>query len=152
MTGNYPTYKFFLLKCWLRDLNSRPTVCKTAAHPSWAKPADRVVFIWQRHTQVFRKEMNTGGHYPSCGRGIWTPDLLVMSQVSFQTALSRDCYAEELNLVTRVYETQLDIRPTASSIRGLFSRYLLFLLPLHHTFHLHALGFEPRPKIYRIFY
>ena len=63
-----------------------------------------------------------------------------------------NCYAEELNLVTRVYETQLDIRPTASYIRGLFSRYLLFLLPLHHTFHLHALGFEPRPKIYRIFY
>ena len=33
-----------------------------------------------RHTQVSRKEMNTGGHYPSCGRGIWTHDLLRMRQ------------------------------------------------------------------------
>lgn len=30
--------------------------------------------------------MNTGGHYPSSGRGIWTPDLQLMRLASYRTA------------------------------------------------------------------
>lgn len=46
-----------------------------------------------------------------------------MNQTSYQTALSRDCYAEELNLVPLAYEAKLDNRPTASYMLNKITRY-----------------------------
>lgn len=50
----YATSNVKLAECGLRDSNSRPTACRAAAHPSWAKPA------YTRHETGFKCRIRTG--------------------------------------------------------------------------------------------
>ena len=71
--------------------------------------------------------MNTGGHYPSSGRGIWTPDLQLMRLASYRTAT-----------IPRYWLLGTHLRDAS-----LFATITPPAVP-------YRLGFEPRPFLWPI--